>query len=130
MSYADRLKKRLEVTGSALCVGLDPRPDSTEGGVDGIAEFLRRVVGETAEYAAAFKPNAAFFEAQSRCPQLVEREPSLVQFLQYERYNVWAAAERVAEYMSSDDLKKKISNIRKEMEKAAKDLNFIEVLAF
>ena len=63
MSYADRLKKRLDVTGSALCVGLDPRPDSTEGGVDGIAEFLRRVVGETAEYAAAFKPNMAYFEA-------------------------------------------------------------------
>ena len=63
MTYADRLKSRCEITGSALCVGLDPRPDFTEGGVDGIAEFLRRVVGETAEYAAAFKPNMAYFEA-------------------------------------------------------------------
>lgn len=63
MTYADRLKSRCETTGSALCVGLDPRPDFTEGGVDGIAEFLRRVVGETAEYAAAFKPNMAYFEA-------------------------------------------------------------------
>ena len=63
MTYAERLKSRLDTTGSALCVGLDPRPDSTEGGIDGIPEFLRRVIGETAEYAAAFKPNIAYFEA-------------------------------------------------------------------
>ena len=63
MTYAERLKARLETTGSALCVGLDPRPDSTEGGIDGILEFLRRVIGETAKYAAAFKPNIAYFEA-------------------------------------------------------------------
>lgn len=63
MTYAERLKARLTTTGSALCVGLDPRPDSTDGGVDGVPEFLRRVVGETAEYAAAFKPNMAYFEA-------------------------------------------------------------------
>lgn len=63
MTYAERLNARLNVTGSALCVGLDPRPEFTEGGVGGIAEFLRRVIGETAEYAAAFKPNIAYFEA-------------------------------------------------------------------
>lgn len=53
----------MEVTGSGLCVGLDPRPDQTEGGVEGVPEFLRRVVGETAEFTAAFKPNMAYFEA-------------------------------------------------------------------
>lgn len=63
MTYADRLKARLVVTDSALCVGLDPRPDFTKGGVDGVPEFLKRVVGESAEYAAAFKPNMAYFEA-------------------------------------------------------------------
>jgi len=63
MTYAERLEARIETTGSALCVGLDPRPDSTVGGVAGIPEFLRRVIGETAEYAAAFKPNIAYFEA-------------------------------------------------------------------
>lgn len=63
MTYAERLKARIETTGSALCVGLDPRPDATEGGVEAIPEFLRRVIGETAEYAAAFKPNIAYFEA-------------------------------------------------------------------
>jgi orotidine-5'-phosphate decarboxylase len=35
----------------------------TEGGVEAIPEFLRRVIGETAEFAAAFKPNIAYFEA-------------------------------------------------------------------
>lgn len=63
MSYAERLKKRMEVTGSGLCVGLDPRPELTDGGVDAMPEFLRRVVGETAEFTAAFKPNIAYFEA-------------------------------------------------------------------
>ena len=63
MTYAERLKARLVVTDSALCVGLDPRPDFTEGGVDGVPEFLKRVVGESAEYATAFKPNMAYFEA-------------------------------------------------------------------
>ena len=63
MTYSERLKSRLETTGSALCVGLDPRPDMTDGGVDAIPEFLRRVIGETADFAAAFKPNIAYFEA-------------------------------------------------------------------
>ena len=63
MTYSERLKSRLKTTGSALCVGLDPRPDMTDGGVDAIPEFLRRVIGETAEFAAAFKPNIAYFEA-------------------------------------------------------------------
>ena len=35
-------------------------------------------------------------------------------------------AEEAAEYMNADELKKKIANIRKEMEAAAKELNFIE----
>jgi len=48
-------------TGSRLCVGLDPRPD--ESGIEAIPEFLERVVGETWEHAAAFKPNMAYFEA-------------------------------------------------------------------
>lgn len=60
MTYAETLSARIQLTGSALCVGLDPRPDLTEGN---IADFLRRLVGETAEYAAAFKPNIAYFEA-------------------------------------------------------------------
>ncbi|MEL6250613.1 MAG: excinuclease ABC subunit UvrB [Bacteroidota bacterium] len=46
----------------------------------------------------------------------------------YEEFeqNVSQVAEEAAEYMDSDEIKKKISNIRKEMETAAKELNFVE----
>lgn len=60
MTYEERLNERIQKTGSRLCVGLDPRPDLIRGDV---AEFLRRAVAETTDYAAAFKPNIAYFEA-------------------------------------------------------------------
>ena len=60
MRYSERLAKRIEVTGSNLCVGLDPRRELTDGD---IGDLVRRVVDETAGYAAAFKPNMAYFEA-------------------------------------------------------------------
>ena len=62
MHYSERLERRIQTVGSRLCVGIDPRPELS-GGIDAIPEFLKRVVGETAEYAAAFKPNMAYFEA-------------------------------------------------------------------
>ena len=61
-SYADRLAQRIESVGSRLCVGIDPRPELS-GGIGAMPEFLRRVIGETWELAAAFKPNMAYFEA-------------------------------------------------------------------
>lgn len=59
--YGARLKERIRLTGSRLCVGLDPRPG--QGGADGVLDWLRQVVAETLEHAAAFKPNMAYFEA-------------------------------------------------------------------
>ncbi len=61
MRYAQRLQQRIVKTGSRLCVGLDPRPG--EGGAEFARDFLREVVEETAPWAAAFKPNMAYFEA-------------------------------------------------------------------
>jgi orotidine-5'-phosphate decarboxylase len=61
MRYAERLQQRILKTGSRLCVGLDPRP--ADGGAAAARDFLHRVIAETAEYAAAFKPNMAYFEA-------------------------------------------------------------------
>lgn len=57
--YTQKLAARLAVTGSRLCVGLDPRFDLIPGDP---LEFLRRVIEETAPFAAAFKPNSAYFE--------------------------------------------------------------------
>ncbi len=61
MRYAERLQNRIQKTGSRLCVGLDPRPG--EGGPAEARDFLLRVIESTATWAAAFKPNIAYFEA-------------------------------------------------------------------
>jgi orotidine-5'-phosphate decarboxylase len=61
MRYAERLQLRIEKTGSRLCVGLDPRPGT--GGVAAAREMLTQVVAECSEWAAAYKPNMAYFEA-------------------------------------------------------------------
>jgi orotidine-5'-phosphate decarboxylase len=61
MRYRERLSVRIAATGSRLCVGLDPRPG--EGGIEAVPDFLKKVVDETWEHAAAFKPNIAYFEA-------------------------------------------------------------------
>lgn len=57
------LEKRVDDSSSLLCVGLDPHisdlPDPT---AQGALKFSLNLVKQTAHYAAAFKPNAAFFE--------------------------------------------------------------------
>ena len=61
MRFTEKLQRRVESTGSRLCVGLDPRPG--EGGAAHTKDFLLRVIEQTAVHAAAFKPNMAYFEA-------------------------------------------------------------------
>ncbi|MBT9450541.1 orotidine-5'-phosphate decarboxylase [Akkermansia glycaniphila] len=61
MNFSDKLRQRIEKTGSALCVGLDPRPQNDN--IEEMGTWLRRVVEETAPYTAAYKPNIAYFEA-------------------------------------------------------------------
>jgi orotidine 5'-phosphate decarboxylase subfamily 2 len=51
-----KLLTRIQASTSLLCVGLDPTGDDAAA-----AQRLREVVAETAAYAAAFKPNLAFF---------------------------------------------------------------------
>ena len=61
MTYSEKLAARIETLGSNLCVGIDPRPEFTGGDLEA---FVYSLVEETAEYAAAFKPNSAYFEAE------------------------------------------------------------------
>jgi orotidine-5'-phosphate decarboxylase len=61
MRFRERLHQRIRKSGSRLCVGLDPRPG--DGGAAFARDFLKRVVDETAAWAAAYKPNMAYFEA-------------------------------------------------------------------
>jgi orotidine 5'-phosphate decarboxylase subfamily 2 len=57
------LAKRVDDCSSLLCVGLDPHPsDLPAATADAARTFCLRLVKATAAYAAAFKPNAAFFE--------------------------------------------------------------------
>lgn len=53
---------------SFLCIGLDPELDKIPSHLktfdDPIFEFNKRIIDATAEYAVAFKPNTAFYEAQ------------------------------------------------------------------
>ena len=58
MNFFDRLAARAHQANSLLCVGLDPRADS----VASLRDQCFRLIDATAEYAVAFKPNAAFFE--------------------------------------------------------------------
>ena len=57
------LAKRVDDCSSLLCVGLDPHPSDLPAPTAGAArDFCLRLIVATAPYAAAFKPNAAFFE--------------------------------------------------------------------
>lgn len=61
MRYTEKLAARIREVKSALCVGLDPRPEG--GDLPATGRWLRQVVEETAPFAAAYKPNIAYFEA-------------------------------------------------------------------
>jgi orotidine 5'-phosphate decarboxylase subfamily 2 len=57
------LEKRVDDCSSLLCIGLDPHiPDLKEPSAASARDFCLDLVRATAPYAAAFKPNAAFFE--------------------------------------------------------------------
>ena len=57
------LSKRIDDCSSLLCVGLDPHPsDLPTATAEAARDFCVNLIKKTAMYAAAFKPNAAFFE--------------------------------------------------------------------
>jgi uridine monophosphate synthetase len=62
-SFFSFLEKRVDDCSSLLCVGLDPHiSDLSAPTAEAALDFCLRLVKATAPYAAAFKPNAAFFE--------------------------------------------------------------------
>ncbi len=67
MTYLTRLDARIRRVGSVLCLGLDPTIDGLPAGfpqdLDGIERFAALVLEAAGPYAAAVKPNLAFFEA-------------------------------------------------------------------
>lgn len=62
-SFFSFLEKRVDDCSSLLCVGLDPHiSDLKEPSAASALDFCLNLIKQTAPYAAAFKPNAAFFE--------------------------------------------------------------------
>ena len=60
MTYREKLEQRIAATGSNLCVGLDIRADSAG---EQTKQNILQIINETLPYAAAYKPNSAYFEA-------------------------------------------------------------------
>lgn len=62
-SFFSFLEKRVDDCSSLLCIGLDPHVnDLPEPTAASARDFCLNLVKQTSRYAAAFKPNAAFFE--------------------------------------------------------------------
>ncbi|MBX7210565.1 MAG: orotidine-5'-phosphate decarboxylase [Verrucomicrobiaceae bacterium] len=60
MDFRQKLTARIAASGSNLCVGLDIRADAAD---DATKRQIIQIIEETAPFAAAYKPNAAYFEA-------------------------------------------------------------------
>jgi orotidine-5'-phosphate decarboxylase len=67
VGYLDRLAARSAAVGSVLCLGLDPDPAKLPAGfsgdVAGLERFVRLIIEAAGPFAAAIKPNLAFYEA-------------------------------------------------------------------
>ena len=66
-TYLERLATRTATVGSVLCLGLDPDPSALPLGftrdVAGVERFAMLIVEAAGPYAAAIKPNLAFYES-------------------------------------------------------------------
>lgn len=66
-TYLERLAARTRVTGTVLCLGIDPDPDALPPGFSrdlaGVEAFATLVLDAALPHASAVKPNLAFFEA-------------------------------------------------------------------
>ncbi len=67
MGFLKKYKKNFKLKKSFLCVGLDPDPEKIPAqflkSTNPLLDFCLWIIKETAQYAVAFKPNCAFFEA-------------------------------------------------------------------
>lgn len=66
-SFHDMLDTRIAAANSLLCVGLDPvsrkMPQGFDGSPESVVSFCKEIITATQEFAAAYKPNLAFFMA-------------------------------------------------------------------
>ncbi len=106
ITFAERLRRAQQTSGSLVCVGLDPDPAKLPNDLVGAAPiyaFNRRIVDATADIAAAYKPQIAFYSAVGAEDQLVasiryirERAPAALVILDAKRNDVGHTAEAYA----------------------------------
>lgn len=67
LSFLEKFNARVEAVNSLLCIGLDPvsarLPQGFNGSPSSVVAFCKEIIEATHEYAAAYKPNLAFFMA-------------------------------------------------------------------
>ena len=98
MPFADRLTRAQQTSDSLLCVGLDPEPAKMPKDLLGAAPlygFNRRIIDATADLAAAYKPQIAFYGALGAEDQLLasiryirERAPAALVILDAKRSDI------------------------------------------
>ncbi len=108
MTFAERLARAQRTSGSLLCVGLDPDPtklpkDLVGADAQPLYAFNRRIVDATADLAAAYKPQIAFYSAVGAEDQLLasiryirERAPAALVILDAKRNDIGNTAEAYA----------------------------------
>jgi orotidine-5'-phosphate decarboxylase len=107
LPFRERLAEAQARSGSLLCVGLDPDlkklPADLAARPDALLAFNRRIVDATADLAAAYKPQIAFYSAVGAEQQLVEsiayirsRAPHAVVILDAKRNDIGNTAEAYA----------------------------------
>src|SRR5258706_4478609 len=106
MTFAQRLTRAQQASGSLVCVGLDPDPAKLPNdlaGAEPLYAFNRRIVDATAGLAAAYKPQIAFYSALGAEAELVasiryirERAPAALVILDAKRGDIGNTAEAYA----------------------------------
>ena len=112
MTFFDRLADRIEAVDSVVSVGLDPDPGRLPQAVADADlprwAFNRRVIDATHEYAACYKPNAAFYEDPNGWKALGEtvvyaRDKGVPVLLDAKRGDIGNTARQYAELLEMVD---------------------------
>jgi uridine monophosphate synthetase len=107
MNVFDRIQRRQQTLGTALCLGLDPRPDwftpDERAAPNPWFAWGRRLIQATADYICCVKPNSAFYEAAGlagieglRATLAYAREQGLPTLLDAKRGDIGSTAEAYA----------------------------------
>jgi orotidine-5'-phosphate decarboxylase len=107
VTFHEQLERSWAVSGSMLCVGLDPdparMPAPLDGANDAIERFCRAIVEATAEFVCAFKPQIAHFASQGEeatlerlCAHIRSEYPNVTLILDAKRGDIGSTAEHYA----------------------------------